>query len=82
MVRKRNRKPLDMLDYQWVSCSEKEYGYAGAHRHLIHLDERKKPHWQTTVCGATASLSGIWRKNGSKDKCTPCEKISKGLEPY
>lgn len=61
--------------YEWVSCNPLEYGSAGYSIHLIASDMRKREHWQTTKCGATANLRGIWRrpaKNSPKPLCKGC----------
>lgn len=60
--------------FEWVSCNVRDYGSAGLRVHLIRTSTRKE-HWQTTVCGSTASAPGIWRRvswNSTKAKCLTC----------
>lgn len=60
--------------YEWVSCNARDYGSAGNEIHLIATAARKE-HWQTTLCGATASSPGIWRRpawNSPKSRCRTC----------
>lgn len=67
--------------YEWVSCNPRDYGSAGFQVHLIATAVRKQ-HWQTTVCGATASGPGIWRRpawNSTKAKCLSCYEKGKTL---
>ena len=67
--------------YEWVSCNARDYGSAGFSIHLIATEARKR-HWQTTVCGATASGPGIWRRpawNSTKSKCHSCYEKGKTL---
>lgn len=61
--------------YDWVTCNADRYGSAGNRVHLITHAQRRKEHWQTTVCGSTANVRGIWRRpvwNHSKPTCTEC----------
>lgn len=65
--------------YEWVTCNAREYGAAGHSLHLIATATRKKEAWQTTVCGCTANLRGIWRKptwNSTKPRCRTCYDFS------
>lgn len=67
--------------FEWVSCNPRDYGSAGFQVHLIYSETRKQ-HWQTTVCGATASGPGIWRRpawNSTKAKCLSCYEKGKTL---
>lgn len=64
-------------DYDWVSCTKFASVGASLSRHLILKTTRKKAHWQTTVCGSTASTKGVWRKNRTKPECTSCVRIAK-----
>lgn len=60
--------------YEWVSCSPREFPSVGWAIHLIRTTARRQQ-WQTTRCGATASLPGIWRRpapNSPKPLCTAC----------
>jgi hypothetical protein len=67
--------------YEWVSCNARDYGSAGYSIHLIATATRKE-HWQSTVCGATASMPGIWRRpawNSTKPRCGACDDERKAL---
>jgi hypothetical protein len=67
--------------FEWVSCNARDYGSAGFSIHLIAKEVRKQ-HWQSTVCGATASAPGIWRRtawNSTKPRCKACDDERKNL---
>lgn len=68
--------------YEWVSCNVREYGSAGLQVHLIATEARKREYWQSTVCGSTANVAGIWRRvswNSTKPKCLSCHEEGKKL---
>lgn len=55
----------------WVACSIKEFGYPGAHRHVVRLKDGRLG--LTTACGTSANVQGIWRRNTTKPACHTCE---------
>lgn len=57
----------DPVTPRWVACAAREFGPVGETRHLA------APGALTTVCGASASHSDIWRGNTRKPKCRECE---------
>jgi hypothetical protein len=65
------RKRVDIKQCDWVACSVREYGPAGAHRHLIRKAARKL-NYQTTLCSTSANMPGIWRANRTKPECPAC----------
>lgn len=69
--------------YEWVTCNATEYPAAGWQLHLIYAEvRRKRQHWQTTACSATASGHGIWRKpvwNSNKPLCPECARRARAL---
>lgn len=67
--------------YTWVSCNVREYGVAGHTIHLISLETLKAEHWQTTACGSTANLRGIWRRPAKTSPKPECRDCLKAFEP-
>lgn len=66
-------------DHEWVSCNPREFPSVGWSIHLIRTSARRQQ-WQTTRCGATASLPGIWRRppvSSPKPLCAECAKVAK-----
>jgi hypothetical protein len=71
----------NIAGHDWVSCNAREFGGAGHWVHLI-SQARRRTHWQTTACGATASMPGIWRippKNTPKPTCVACARVAERL---
>jgi hypothetical protein len=66
---------IDPSPYHWVACSEAVFGPVGRKRHLA------KARSLTTVCGNTASVPSIWRKNTRKPKCATCEAAEGSVTP-
>jgi hypothetical protein len=68
--------PVVLGDAAWVACSSREFGPVGDQRHLARtrMQGKKQVGFSlTTLCGASASVEGIWRRNTSKPKCRTCE---------
>lgn len=57
-----------MSGYEWVACSISEFGHVGRKRHLL------VPGHLTTLCGHSANLPGIWRRNKTKPECESCKR--------
>lgn len=53
---------------RWAACSATEFGHLGERRHIVARGAL------TTVCGATATHSQIWRANSTKPVCPNCIK--------
>ena len=64
-----------MDELAWVACSIKEFGPVGSHRHLTKVVKYPYRYPLTTMCGHSASVPGIWRKNTTKPKCRQCTEI-------
>lgn len=58
-----------------MACSIKEFGGIGRQRHLVVQVNYPYRYMLTTLCGHSASVPGIWRKNTTKPKCPQCAEI-------
>jgi hypothetical protein len=67
---------MTSAELAWVACSSKEFGHhLGGERHLTKVVPHPYHYALTTMCGASASLPGIWRGSKTKPKCRTCEEI-------
>lgn len=58
--------------YVWVSCAKDVNETVAEDRHLINYG------MPTTLCGATASHTDVWRRNNKKPECPRCKEMNNG----
>lgn len=64
--------------YVWVSCSRETDAVFYRDRHLI-PQEQLRAGFSDTVCGATGSGEGVFRRDNRKPYCERCLMFSAGF---
>lgn len=72
------------VTYKWVSCSrETNYSFSREAHVVRSRDDNGFPGMVTTLCNATGSGEGVWRRDSKKPRCAECaEKLARKIKDH